>query len=328
MDRKCGKVLVITNKDDAHADAVISRAAQLGYEENTIRLNTEDFLHNCAVCFDDMDYHVTIRDSKREFWSSELLSVWYRRPKAITVTDTEDTGVQTFIEKQANAAMRGLFFLSHETAKWVNPLPALHQARLKLPQLKLASQVGFNVPATLVTNEPDRVKAFFEKNPYACVCNKSLDEPNFVIGNQIHTYLTKRFSSYEEILPDVDSVCICPTMFQAYIDKALDIRVVIMGDRITAVEIESQSKSLSEVDFRGVSPHLLSHRVHKLPDEIILSIREFMAKSRLTFSSMDLVMDREGKYFFIENNCNGQWLWLDGLANTTLVDDMVHLLYE
>lgn len=326
MDSKCRKVLVITNKDDAHADAVISRASQLGYGEKTVRLNTEDFLHNCTICFENMDYHVVIHDSKREFWSSELVSVWYRRPKPITVADTSDIGVQVFIKEQADAAMRGLFFLSHETAKWVNPLPVLHHTRLKLPQLRLASQVGFNVPATIVTNEPAQVRAFFEK--YPCVCNKSLDEPNFVINNQIHTYLTKRFTSYEEILPNVDSVRICPTMFQSYIDKAMDIRVVIMGERITAVEIESQLEPLSEVDFRGISPHLLSHKVHELPDEIVRLIRKFMKKSGLIFSSMDLVVDKEGKYFFIENNCNGQWLWLDGLANTTLVDDMVHLLYE
>ena len=56
--------------------------------------------------------------------------------------------------------------------------------------------------------------------------------------------------------------------------------------------------------------------------------RKFVRSSGLLYSAMDLVLDKNGRYYFIENNCNGQWLWLDGLAGTDLVGDMIGLLYE
>ena len=326
MSKEIKKTLIITNKDDAHADAVIARANGLGYGEKTIRLNTEDFNSNCKVVFDGNDYKVFLKDSLRSFFAHELAAVWYRRPKPIDVSNVEDEGVATFIQQQAESAMRGLFFLTHETARWVNPLPALHFARQKLPQLKIARQIGFSVPATLVSNDPDEVKKFFALNKI--VCNKSLDEPNYMMQGRMHTYLTQKFSSFDEIASEVDSVRVCPTMFQEYIEKEKDVRVVIIGDQVTAVEIDSQAEKLSEIDFRGISPHLLKHSKHNLPADVSELVKKFVRYYGLLFSAMDLVLDKKGTYYFIENNCNGQWLWLDNLAGTNLVDDMIHLLYE
>lgn len=320
------KVLVITNEqDDAHADALIQRCNDIGLEDKIIRLNTENFINNCQVKFDGDSCHVTIKDSQREFFSNEILSVWYRRPQPITVSNQKDSGVVKFIQEQATATMRGLFFLTHETAKWVNPIPALNAARHKIPQLSLAKQVGFSVPKTIVTNNKDDLKNFF--SPNEIICNKSLDSPNYTIDGKMYPYLTKKFDNIEEIENELNSLEICPTMFQEYIDKDVDIRVVIMGEKITAVAIESQNNQLSQVDFRGTSPHLLKHTIHKLPHEIEKSVSDFVKKSNLLFSSMDLVLDKNGKYYFIENNCNGQWLWLDSLAGSNLIDDMIDLLF-
>lgn len=321
------KILVITNQqDDAHADTLIQRCNDIGLGNNIIRLNTENFIHNCQINFNGDNYHVLIKDSQREFYSNEILSVWYRRPQPITVLEQEDPGVVEYIQQQATAAMRGLFFLTHDTAKWVNPLPALHAARHKIPQLTLAKHVGFSVPRTIVTNKSEDLKNFFSENEI--ICNKSLDSPNYTVNGKMYPYLTKKFTTINEIEDKLDSLKICPTLFQEYIDKDVDIRVVIMGKKVTAVAIESQNNKLSQVDFRGISPHLLQHTIHKLPHDVEKSVLDFVKRSNLLFSSMDLVLDKNGKYYFIENNCNGQWLWLDSLAECNLIDDMIDLLFE
>ena len=323
---KKSKILIITNKDDIHADAVIARAKERQFDNETIRINTEDFNRNCLVSFKNFEFNVAIEDSNRSFCSEEVKTVWYRRPSSIIVSQSGDEGVDLFIKQQTEATMRGLFFVTHHTAKWVNPLPALHFARHKIPQLKIAQQVGFMVPDTLVTNSIEEVKSFFAK--HEVVCNKSLDEPCFSLEGKLHTYLTRKYSSFSEIEDAADSIALCPTLFQEYIEKDKDIRVVVMGDKVTAVAIESQENSLSHTDFRGCSPHLLKHTLHLLPERIETLVRGFVKYYGLAFSSMDLVLDRNGNYYFIENNCNGQWLWLDYAAGTNLVDDMVTMLYE
>ena len=147
-------------------------------------------------------------------------------------------------------------------------------------------QIGFSVPATLVSNDPDEVKKFFALNKI--VCNKSLDEPNYMMQGRMHTYLTQKFSSFDEIASEVDSVRVCPTMFQEYIEKEKDVRVVIIGDQVTAVEIDSQAEKLSEIDFRGISPHLLKHSKHNLPADVSELVKKFVRYYGLLFSAMDL----------------------------------------
>lgn len=324
---KKDKVLIITNKkDDAHADALISKCNKCGMGDRIIRFNTEEFHFNSDIMFDINNFNISIKDSKRKFKSDEIMSVWYRRPQKLLINGYSDKGVKNFIEQQTEAVMRGLYFILHDSAFWINPLPALHKARHKLPQLVLAKDIGFRVPKTIVTNNPKEAEAFMKR--VGKVCNKSLDEPNYWINNKMYAYFTRKVESINEIAENKESISSCPTFFQEYIEKKSDIRVVIIGNDVIAVEISSQDNCYSQVDFRGASPHLLKHKKHKLPIEIEKMALEFVKKSGLVFSSMDLVIDNKGEYIFIENNCNGQWLWLDQLAGTDILDTMIKYLFQ
>lgn len=324
---KKDKVLIITNeKDDAHADFFIQKCNELGLGDKVVRLNTEKFSENCTIKFDIENYKILIKDSERTLNTDEILSVWYRRPMPIMVDKYSDEGVKKFIQNQSIATLRGLYFLLHGSAKWVNPLPAMHAARHKLPQLVLAKSIGFKVPETLVTNNPHDAVLFFKR--FGVLCNKSLDEPNYTIDGNIYPYLTRKIVDVHQIIDNDSSIRICPTLFQEYIEKKADIRVVVVEEHVTAVEIESQSNKYSKIDFRGVSPHLLQHKKHKLPDSIEKMILSFTQKSGLRFSAMDLVIDKRGEYYFIENNCNGQWLWLDQLAKTDILNQMISCLFR
>jgi glutathione synthase/RimK-type ligase-like ATP-grasp enzyme len=317
------KVLVVTSKEDAHADYIIALCNSRGLGERIIRLNTEDFVDNCRISFDGRSFHLLIKDSGRELWSDEIRSVWYRRPKDFELSE-DDPYIRDYIIKQSTACLRGLYFCCHETAIWINPLPALHRSRNKLQQIQLAYEVGLNPPRTIVTNSWQDAVAFCSSVEKVCI--KSLDEPNFVLDGHIYPFLT-RIVEKREVLENRESIERCPTLFQEYIEKKFDIRVVVIGENIFAFEIHSQEHELSKYDFRGVAPELLAHVPHELPAEVKQGIRHFMQRQGLIFSAFDFVLSKDGKYYFLENNPNGQWLWLELLTGVRLSESMLNLLF-
>ncbi len=321
---KANKTLVITSCEDPHCDFVINKFNEQGLNDKIIRLNTEHFLNNAEIVFTNNAFKIYLKDSQRNFLSDEILTVWFRRPKKINSTTYNRQEIDLFVEQQTNAVLRGLYFCLHNTALWINSLTSMHKARIKLQQIFLAEEIKFNVPSTLVTNNPREAANFFDK--YKLICNKSIDEPNFSIDGRLYPYLTKLIKSKSQIEDAFDAISTCPTLFQQYIEKAFDIRVIVFGRKIFAFEIHSQDNELSKIDFRGKSPDNLTHKVHQLPREIEDKIFEFMHKQELVYSAFDFVYSADDKYYFIENNCNGQWLWLEILTGEKISEKLIDLL--
>jgi hypothetical protein len=87
---KKNKLLIITSKDDAHADFFINELNSRKRSDQVIRLNTEDFAKNCVSTFNGESIQVKVIDSGLSFDSGELLSVWYRRPETISTSHVMD----------------------------------------------------------------------------------------------------------------------------------------------------------------------------------------------------------------------------------------------
>jgi glutathione synthase/RimK-type ligase-like ATP-grasp enzyme len=217
-----------------------------------------------------------------------------------------------------------VYFCCHDEALWVNPLPALHRSRLKLQQLQLARRVGLKVPKTIVTNDAEAAVAFCREVKRACT--KSLDEPNFKLDGHLYPMLTRVVDGADEVAARRASIERCPVLFQEYIEKRLDLRVIVMGEMIFPFEIHSQEHPLSLHDSRGVAPHFLEHRLHKLPVEVSRKILAFVRRQGLVFSALDFVLSAESEYCFLENNPNGQWLWLEMETGFDLSEKLIGLL--
>jgi len=324
MNSKNKDIIFITSKDDEHTDYMIEYFNKNFPEVSVIRLNTEDFATNCKVSFNGSKVIIEIFDSGKVIDSDNVKSVVFRRPKDIDVEHIDDEYTQKFVSKQFNAFLRGFYFCTHDTALWVNPLPSLHRARIKLQQLQLAKKLGFNIPATIVTNSKEDVKNFIKNVKQ--ICMKSLDAPSFISDGYIYPLYTKIVSkSY--IIENIESVEVSPVLLQEYIDKKYDIRVVIIGDKIFAVEIHSQEHPDSIVDFRGAISEI-THKAHKLPKEIEEKLLQFVKYQKLNYSSLDLILSKNNKYYFVENNPNGQWLWLELQANIDIMKHYANFLIQ
>ena len=94
--------------------------------------------------------------------------------------------------------------------------------------------------------------------------------------------------------------------------KSTDVRITVIDQAVHAVELYAQdSEGKQRCDIRRNNMTDVEYKLTELPEEITTMIRNLMAHYRLRFAAIDMVVDFDGKWHFLEVNPNGQWAWMD-----------------
>jgi len=302
-------ILIVTNRQDQTADFLILELKKR--EIDYVRFNTEDFPNNVLVNWKIKDGILDgyLMFPKKRIDFSLIKSVWYRRPVSpIPAEAVLDKEAQNFIIEESWAALEGLW--KTLTCFWVSNPDNIRIAENKLYQLKMASQIGFKVWPTLVTNEVDSARTFYQDHR-GDVIYKPLrkgrlvreDKQSFIFTNLISDELAKEFSDIKY----------APCLLQKYIHKKTELRVTVIGSRVFAVEIESQIIPSAVHDWRR-SQATLPHRLFELPANIEYRCTDLVKKLGLQFGALDLIVTPDNEYVFVEINPNGQWAWMQQLC--------------
>lgn len=95
---------------------------------------------------------------------------------------------------------------------------------------------------------------------------------------------------------------------QENIPKKYELRVFYLKERIFAMAIFSQNDDKTKVDFRNYNwskPNRFTP--YSLPRKIEDKIKYFMKSMNLNCGSIDMIVDIEGRYIFLEVNPKGQF---------------------
>lgn len=186
----------------------------------------------------------------------------------------------------------------------------------------MATQLGLRIPETSITND---VAAARELLRGGSVVAKPIRTALVGLGDEERVIFTNRIASEAEL--DVPSVQAAPIIFQREIPKEADIRVTVVGARIFAVAIDSQSGADTQVDWRKGANVSLEHTPIELPGEIEEKCLALVQQLGLRFGAIDLVKDVNGEYWFLEINPNGQWAWIEQRTrlpiSAAIVDELV-----
>ena len=174
-------------------------------------------------------------------------------------------------------------------------------------QLQVARSVGLTCPETLIANNPDEIRAFFNRQGGRVVV-KPLRLGYFDYGH-VQTAAYTSIVSTSNLAND-EALKAAPVIYQHHLEKRWDIRVTIVGESIYAAAIHSQETVSARVDWRRTDVDL-KHTEHVLPKEIAKACRRLMKVLNLRFGALDLVLTPDGQYIFLEINPNGQWLWIE-----------------
>ncbi len=313
-------VLVITTDSDSHANAVIAELQRR--DVPVFRFHPEDFPHACSVSIGIRDGHIEgeIKTSHRRIDFDDICAAWFRRARNVFAERTNLTSekLDNYIKAQSNATVIAL--CESLSTLWVGNPHLLRRAEIKALQLVEAARAGLTTPLTLISNDPTQAAAFVDALGSSTEC---AIKPLITIGvTDEHGYRLP-FTTTIPAGYSLESVALAPNIFQPYIEKAFELRCVVIGDRVFSARIDSQADDVTRQDWRAGSR---SHAAFDLPDEIAEALLRVVGAFGLNFASLDMIVTPRGEFVFLELNPNGQWLWLEHELGLPLVSAMADLL--
>ena len=297
------KILLISNKQDYTTDFVVKRLKE--FNADFYRLNTDDIGMSCFITFNYMNQKYELYDKhlNKNFDLLSFTSVYFRRPELPQIdTNGISTEEQLFVKTEIHQFLEGLYKLLRK-AYWISPIDAIKRAENKIYQLSLAQDLGFLIPSSIITNDVKDFYGFCKKND--CIVKPIMSGQ---IGwPEMHKVI---FTSKLEHEPEDKEINFCPTYIQKRIEKECDIRLTIVGKYNFAVAIDSQRNSETRTDWRK-GENLLIHRQIEMPRDLIEKSFRMLSILGLQYGAFDFILDKTGKYYFLEVNPNGQWAWIE-----------------
>lgn len=154
-------VLILTNSTDGeHTESVVKHLRDRS--ESVFRFDVDSLAQGdigLFVQYKKGSFSFTLESENGTLESADIKSVWYRRPNTFDFS-IKDREQKSFAERELKILLEGLW-QSLEHVFWMSNPRNLENARKKVHQLRLAQQLGFTIPETIVTNKPAEVKSFF-----------------------------------------------------------------------------------------------------------------------------------------------------------------------
>lgn len=316
------KILILSTPNDPHVDFVMPEFKRRNL--NPICFYPEKFPQKIKITtnFKRKNPDTLVKSNRQKFNLSEVKSVWYRRPFPPKVTPLLNKKYKLFAMTEAEAFINYLFD-SLQGALWVSKPNKIERARNKLLQLSLASKIGLKTPEMLITNEPARVKEFYDAHNGDIIIKPIKAERVEMSRNYRHIFFTNKVK--RESLKHLKEVSYSPCYFQEEIKKKYELRITVVGNKVFPAELHSQSNDLTRVDWRYAAEEI-PYKKHKLPPSIEKMCLSLIKKLDLKFGAIDMVLTPREEYVFLEINPNGQWGWIERKTGLPIRESLVDLL--
>jgi hypothetical protein len=309
-----GTILISSYDGDAHADAVLWGLRALGRRALLWETHRFPARQALSIAFEPgRPVRHVIEDGDRSIALEDVATIWNRRVATPQLRDDVDARDRDFALGESEQHLGGFLATACRDALWVNPPAATRFDTDKPGQLQLAGDVGFTIPATLASNSPRLIRAFFERHRGQIVY-KSYRPQQWREGQERPSTLTNYTASVTEAdLRNDRALAACPGLFQQRIDKAFELRVTIMGASVFAARIDPPASARETLDWR---PHRERMRLSPFPltDGVKERCRTYMRRAGLVFGCFDFIVSTAGELVFLEVNPMGQFLWKEELA--------------
>lgn len=315
-------ILVLGQKNDASTTDVAEWL--LYYNKKFLVLNTDD--EDFKILKFDLNNEEFLISVNNEVYNlHDISTVWNRRygisPNIFTSRYLDNKSPEPFFMEKGdrfhvNQLMdesKTLFDFIHYLIEkeTVFKIGSFFSNRVnKLIVLSKAKECGLNIPESYI---------FTNKDDIAILKNHINSRKN-LITKAIHEGVYRPdvrekyiyFSNVERVSDkDIDGFSseFYPSLIQVEVEKKLELRVLFLHDKFYPMAIFSQDEEAAKVDFRK-NPHHetpLKYVPYKLPAKIEVKLLNLMSKLKLNTGSIDLILDKNNRYIFLEVNPAGQY---------------------
>jgi glutathione synthase/RimK-type ligase-like ATP-grasp enzyme len=319
-------ILILTHPDDEHANYVATQLEERG--ASFVRFNPAEFPRAAALSFaytPQGGSYATLHLGEEHIDLRQLRAVWNRRPEPPVAHETlGDERVREFVQQECRTFMQDLW--QALDCLWLPAPPAtVRQTQYKASQLQVAGQLGFDVPPTLITNNAPDLLDFYSEHQGKIVSK--------LAGFSFFDTVGDTFTRYTEMVTPRDlayarSLRYCPMIFQAYVPKRLELRVTVVGQRVFAAAIHSQSSNHTRYDWRRYDDYQTPYLPYDLPHDVQQRCVALVERLGLCYGALDLVLTPDGRYVFLEINPSGQYLWIEVATGLPITAALCELLIQ
>jgi len=182
-----------------------------------------------------------------------------------------------------------------------------------------AARCGLAVPDTVITNEADTVRKFAAKGRTV----SKVFGTNMLMEEGVRKIGFTRLLD-EADLADLRGINVTAHLVQRWVPKAYEVRMVVIGDHITAAAIRAGSPE-SYIDFRSDYANL-SYELIEPPTDVVDSVRNLMVDMDLLYGALDFVVQPDGSWTFLEINAGGQFGFIEDETGAPLTAQLADLL--
>lgn len=305
--------LIVSNSFDFASDYICYELQRRG--QKYLRINRDKFLdYSISIDLCKGVMNICIGNNEYQVKEPSLKSIYFRAPVFLRDTYNHSLSLaEQLYRSQWSSFIRNLIYF--ENILWMNNPVSTYKAENKVLQLKYASQIGFKIPQTFITND---TSIPIEADFYYIV--KSLDTALFR-KDETELFAFSNVVKGSEI--QESNLKEAPIILQEYIYPKIDLRVTVIGEKVHTVKIVKNNEGI-EGDWRKHKDDV-QFIPYELPKTIVKRSIELVKKFNLLFGAIDLVYCR-GDYYFIEINPTGEWAWLVENTNQRIDKDIVDIL--
>ena len=242
---------------------------------------------------------------------SEITAVWFR----IAYLSYFQPANEPFwlFNRLSREELIRIMFSELEHANWVSHPFNMQRAENKVLQMKIAQELGFSMPDTLISGSIAEAESFRESIGKSNLIVKPLVHQAVKSGEKLYGMYTSRVTPTQPV--DFQLLPNCPAIFQAEVDRKCDIRTIVVGDRVFSIEIHQVGEATGGVDYRKVKPKDLVYNPHFLPADLEEKCVSLVKRLGLKYGAIDFVLGKDGVYYFLENNPSGAWKYVADNGN-------------
>jgi glutathione synthase/RimK-type ligase-like ATP-grasp enzyme len=296
-------VLCITHSNDYYTIDIVQESLQQA-GVRSFRLNTDEFGTRFQLTYTLQGGapEYIISANGQTIMASQITAVWYRKLWELQVPEELDTAWRPVFINEYQTHQQ-IFLNALQDKPWINDL---HTGRAvcqdKMLQLSVAQASGLCVPRTIFTNEAAVVQEFF-KHCHGQVIMKLHNALSRSMKGDGPFFPTTRLT--EDALPHLNSLVYCPMIFQEYIPKQYELRVIYVDGIFFTGKIDPEYNQVT--DWRTIAGGPTIWQSYKLPLQERNRISAMMNRLGLSFGAIDIIRHTNNDYYFLEVNPFGEW---------------------
>jgi len=297
-------VLIVSPPEDTHAMLTAWSLEQKGH---TVRFwDTRD-----AVQGRGYSVNISCESPTRvRIRGTEVDAAWLRRvhwPSRTQIEVAKEDSKYVFDEGRKyfdNVIER----LSRSSCHFLNPRASTIRGEMKVEQLDACYELGIKFPETLISSDPDEIRAFVHQHRTVAV--KPIDVHTWKLpdGGSLMTYTNTITAADIDGISD-ESLMACPVIYQRCIQKSYDVRVVAVGDKVFACRLNTPAGTTDLHPFQGTDELTFSRM--EAPAPMVKAMLSLTNHFSLQLASSDFVVDETGEFYFLDLNPGGAFLFVE-----------------